>query len=299
MHTRRRCQGTLAPWYSNIMLYINNVVCSSSPLSNAIPNVIPGKTQKWDAHDDDNDDVFDDDDEEGKSGKKKKGKSGAGTHKIKAEKVSDEPTHPVLSTVFSMVDTDVINEVYLSSSLRTYQVYFFDYNTVESVLLGCAVIVCLSGVMFENERFTDRTDVAWEKEIMTWGVFGVIFGSILYYIIVFISEVFGYTPKCIVRMCTNKKLRHKHNEKKDGLGDLKMHNMTSNPLSSRQLEKMSRVKKETESKKERETQLVEMSPVQTDKKAGGNFMQVRKGSTPCVCVCMCVCVCVCVCVGCV
>ena len=33
------------------------------------------------------------------------------------------------------------------------QVYFFDYNTVETVLLGCAVLVCLSGVMFENERF--------------------------------------------------------------------------------------------------------------------------------------------------
>ena len=43
--------------------------------------------------------------------------------------------------------------------------YFFDYNTVETVLLGCAVLICLSGVMFENDRYTERTDVAYEKEV--------------------------------------------------------------------------------------------------------------------------------------
>merc|ERR1711865_890539 len=88
-----------------------------------------------------------------------------------------------------------------SHKIKAEKVYFFDYNTVETVLLGCAVLVCLSGVMFENERFQNRTDVLWEKEVMTWCVFGVIFGSIIYYGVVFISEVFGYTPKCIQRMC--------------------------------------------------------------------------------------------------
>jgi len=83
----------------------------------------------------------------------------------------------------------------------------------------------------QNERFTTRTDVMWEKEIMTWCVFGVIFGSMIYYGMVFMSEVFGYTPKCIQHLCTDKKLRHALKEKKnDGLGDLKMHNMTSTPL---------------------------------------------------------------------
>ena len=74
---------------------------------------------------------------------------------------------------------------------------------------------------------------------MTYAVFAVIFGSIIYYAIVFISEVFGYTPKCIQRMCTSKKLRHAIKEK-DGLGDLKVQNMTANPLSTLQLEKMAK-----------------------------------------------------------
>ena len=84
-------------------------------------------------------DWFDDDDgvegkEGGVGGKSKRG--GDNGHKIKAEKV-----------------------------------YFFDYNTVETVLLGCAVIVCLSGVMFENERFVsgERTDVLWEKVRCRYG----------------------------------------------------------------------------------------------------------------------------------
>jgi hypothetical protein len=36
--------------------------------------------------------------------------------------------------------------------------YFWDFNTVEQVLLSCAILVCLSGVMFESDRF--RNDEA-------------------------------------------------------------------------------------------------------------------------------------------
>ena len=89
----------------------------------------------------------------------------------------------------------------------------------------------------------------WEKEVMTWCVFGVIFGSIIYYGVVFISEVFGYTPKCIQRMCSNQKMHHDRKEKKDqGLGDLKMHDMTANPMSERQLKIMQRDKDEVDKK---------------------------------------------------
>ena len=34
--------------------------------------------------------------------------------------------------------------------------YFFDYNTVEQMLLASAILVCLAGIMFENERFEER-----------------------------------------------------------------------------------------------------------------------------------------------
>jgi hypothetical protein len=87
------------------------------------------------------------------------------------------------------------------------KVYFFDYNTVEQTLLGCAVLVCLSGVMFENERFLTRTDVNVEKELITWCVFGVIFGSLIYYMLVFVAEVMGYVPACLLKRCGSRKSR--------------------------------------------------------------------------------------------
>merc|ERR1711871_1453206 len=42
--------------------------------------------------------------------------------------------------------------------------YFFDYNTVESFLLACAILVCLAGTMIESGDFTypdgkDKTDI--------------------------------------------------------------------------------------------------------------------------------------------
>jgi len=70
--------------------------------------------------------------------------------------------------------------------------YFFDYNTVETVLLGCAIFVCLSGIMFESGRFDDRPDIQYQRDLITWLVFLVIFGSIVYYMIVFASEVFSW-----------------------------------------------------------------------------------------------------------
>ena len=107
---------------------------------------------------------------------------------------------------------------------------------------------------------------------MTYAVFAVIFGSIIYYGIVFISEVFGYTPKCIQRMCTNKKLRHAI-KVKDGLGDLKVQNMTANPLSTRQLEKMA--KEETNRRVGQDPVELELSPMQESKTKGGknDFMK--------------------------
>ena len=84
---------------------------------------------------------------------------------------------------------------------------------------------------------------------MTWCVFGVIFGSIIYYGVVFISEVFGYTPKCIQRLCSNQKMHHERKETEDqGLGDLKMQDMTANPMSERQLKIMQRDKDEADKK---------------------------------------------------
>jgi len=77
--------------------------------------------------------------------------------------------------------------------------YYFDYNTVESVLLACSVVVCLSGILFENPRFKDRLDLLWQKEMIAWIILSVIFGSMVYYAAVFVSEIFGWSPRKVIR----------------------------------------------------------------------------------------------------
>ena len=56
--------------------------------------------------------------------------------------------------------------------------YFWNYNTVELVLLSCLIIVCVCGVMFESDRFQENNNRpagngfgAWvrvQQEFVTW-----------------------------------------------------------------------------------------------------------------------------------
>merc|ERR1711968_160769 len=86
--------------------------------------------------------------------------------------------------------------------------YFFDYNTVEQVLLACAILVSLAGVMFESDRFDDDKNgslvkenrYAWQRDMITYITGTVVIFSFVYYFFVFTSEVFGFTPKIVKRL---------------------------------------------------------------------------------------------------
>ena len=52
------------------------------------------------------------------------------------------------------LDTKSLNDSNKKSKRQKLTEYFWDYNTVEAVLLACAILVCLAGVMFESDRFS-------------------------------------------------------------------------------------------------------------------------------------------------
>merc|ERR1712100_690659 len=87
------------------------------------------------------------------------------------------------------------------------QKYFWDYNTVEQILLACAILVCLSGIMFESDRFKNDKfgKFAWQRELITWCILFVVIFSIVYYSIVLISEIYGKVPSVIEKMFAKKK----------------------------------------------------------------------------------------------
>lgn len=66
--------------------------------------------------------------------------------------------------------------------------FLFDYNTVEMVLLGCGVLVTLAGVMFSSERFESDSFTA-QRDVITYIVLVIVIGSLLYFTVVFVSEV--------------------------------------------------------------------------------------------------------------
>lgn len=80
--------------------------------------------------------------------------------------------------------------------------YFFDYNTVELTLLFCAVLVCLSGVMFESDRFQavdagGSLRYAWQRDMVTYMVILIVLVSFIYLGIVMANEITGWTPKSL------------------------------------------------------------------------------------------------------
>ena len=83
--------------------------------------------------------------------------------------------------------------------------FFFDYNTVEQVLLACAILVCLAGVMFESDRFqakdaSGKLRYGWMRDFVTYWIITVVIASLFYLVLVTMSEVIGYTPQCLQKL---------------------------------------------------------------------------------------------------
>lgn len=68
--------------------------------------------------------------------------------------------------------------------------FFWNYNTVEMVLLASAVLVNLSGVMFESGRLQSEY-YSQQRDIITVCVLIIIFGTILYFFTVVVSEIWA------------------------------------------------------------------------------------------------------------
>ena len=66
---------------------------------------------------------------------------------------------------------------------------FNDYNTLETVLLGCAILVCLAGIMFESGKFTTSSEAAYQQDVVAIIAILVVVFSLVYYVLVCFAEV--------------------------------------------------------------------------------------------------------------
>ena len=116
-----------------------------------------------------------------------------------------------LLLLFLCVFNCVCNCFFLSDLV----VFFFKFNTivktVEQYLLASLILICLSGIMFESDRFASDTEAVgnhfdWQRELITVMVFTVIALSLLYYAMVFIAEVWT-TPQWLHRWQERKHIK--------------------------------------------------------------------------------------------
>lgn len=115
--------------------------------------------------------------------------------------------------------------------------YFFDYNTVESVLLACAILVCLAGTMIESGNFrradgSINTKTVWQRDLIGVLITIVVLTSIVYYATVFASELGLSVPAQVIKCFAKKKgsselLRSSRLDLDNGAGDVEL---SINPL---------------------------------------------------------------------
>jgi hypothetical protein len=121
--------------------------------------------------------------------------------------------------------------------------FFWDYNTVEAVLLAAAVLISLAGVMFESDRFAQRNDVNWQRDLITVCIFLIIFVTNGYYFLVFLSEVMQTTPKWVRNFCMGRK---RLKAKEEDTVDIDLEVMMSNPMRKQVFEQGEAIAKKEE-----------------------------------------------------
>jgi hypothetical protein len=156
------------------------------------------------------------------------------------------------------------------------QQYFFDYNTVELILLGSAIVVCASGIMFTTGQFSDeRSDNLWQRDLIGTVVVIIVVLSMGYYLIVVISELCGDEDGCgcinmLVRFCgrqdRNAQLQQKQRDAIDD-GDIEMNSNPLNNSGAADQKELERLKEEATQKDDTNKALMDALRHQKNKNA--------------------------------
>ncbi|MFT3986877.1 hypothetical protein [Aestuariivirga sp.] len=93
--------------------------------------------------------------------------------------------------------------------------FFFDLNTVESLLLGSAIIVTVSGIMFESREY-DRIDRADQRDVFATLVIVVVAFTLIYLCMVVFTEIAPTYASRFLKFC----LRYKVEKVRANTADL-------------------------------------------------------------------------------
>ena len=117
-----------------------------------------------------------------------------------------------------------------STTAEQMKEFFWDFNNVELYLLGCAIFVCISGIMFESDSYSTSNALHYQLMFLTFLVILVIASSIMYFSVVFVSEVLttlGYDTNGLFDRFMSKEYKKKQ-AKEEGVAEMELRHMDSN-----------------------------------------------------------------------
>lgn len=113
--------------------------------------------------------------------------------------------------------------------------YYFDYNTVEIILIGTSIFLALVAIMFQSGRFyftdpetgietltTDTSTVAFYNVVLILAGL-VLFGGTAYYMIVLVAEMLGRLPNWVLKCMADKNRIGGLSERNLSFGSMIMH----------------------------------------------------------------------------
>eukprot|EP00949_MAST-11_sp_MAST-11-sp1_P002633 g2633.t1 len=121
------------------------------------------------------------------------------------------------------------------------------FPTVELVMLGSAICICSAAVMFISGRFSERTDLEWQRTLITVLVMIVLIFSLLYYAVVFCAEICAERVECLCAPCIRcfssrfKLGLHDVNAEEEAADDIEMQTFHNPMQSKEQLSAISKI----------------------------------------------------------
>jgi hypothetical protein len=154
------------------------------------------------------------------------------------------------------------------------QTYMFDYNSVELFMIGSAICVCATGIMFTSGNFQNRPDLEWQSSIISVLVIALVIFSLCYLAIALMSEftsgaasgIFGKLQE----LCGGKKVNTDEDE-----NSMKDFDLALNPLHAKDDRKDKRQiqQQASELKRQEEQNKLLLERLKTQKRQGATGVQ--------------------------
>jgi len=109
---------------------------------------------------------------------------------------------------FAAAQELVKKKVKISRSVAAAQ-YFANLNSLEFILLGCGILTCLAGIMFQASATDLRALVRYQDLVVTWLLIVVVISSLVYIAIFLLAETFPTLVVKCLEACQRRETRER------------------------------------------------------------------------------------------